>query len=61
MKLPNKKSTYRITNYNQLTGTIPVEIGNMINLTFLESGSNQLKGGIPSEIGNLINLREFKV
>ena len=41
---------------NQLTGEIPPEIGNLINLTYLNLSSNQLTGEIPDEIGNLINL-----
>ena len=41
---------------NQLTGPIPPEIGNLINLTSLDLHGNQLTGPIPSEIGNLTNL-----
>ena len=41
---------------NQLTGSIPPEIGNLTNLTYLNLGDNQLTGSIPSEIGNLTNL-----
>jgi len=41
---------------NQLTGSIPPEIGNLTNLTFLDLGNNQLTGEIPSEMGNLTNL-----
>ncbi|SVB75962.1 uncharacterized protein METZ01_LOCUS228816, partial [marine metagenome] len=41
---------------NQLTGPIPSEIGNLINLTTLALSSNQLTGSIPPEIGNLTNL-----
>jgi len=39
-----------------LTGEIPPEIGNLINLEYLNLTSNQLTGEIPPEIGNLANL-----
>lgn len=42
---------------NQLSGTIPKEIGNLTKLTTLELEFNpQLTGSIPSEIGNLSEL-----
>jgi hypothetical protein len=50
-----KLSCLNISNCN-LTGSIPSEIGNLINLTCLYLSNNQLSGSIPSEIGNLINL-----
>ena len=43
-------------NNNQLTGEIPVEIGNLTNLEYLSLVDNQLTGEIPVEIGNLTNL-----
>tara|TARA_B100001287_G_scaffold230561_1_gene201185 strand:+ start:515 stop:904 length:390 start_codon:yes stop_codon:yes gene_type:complete len=45
-----------ILNDKELSGHIPSEIGNLINLTSLDLHSNQLTGPIPPEIGNLINL-----
>tara|TARA_Y100000590_G_C15575430_1_gene960258 strand:+ start:28 stop:468 length:441 start_codon:yes stop_codon:yes gene_type:complete len=39
---------------SQLTGSIPPEIGQLVNLVFLRLDQNQLSGSIPSEIGNLI-------
>jgi hypothetical protein len=48
-------------NYNDLTGTIPPEIGNLINLTKLEFVNNQLTGEIPPEIGNLTNLTRLNL
>ena len=41
---------------NQLSGTIPPELGNLTNLEFLNVGTNQLSGTIPPELGNLTNL-----
>ena len=41
---------------NNLSGSIPVELGNLTNLTLLWLHENQLSGSIPSELGNLANL-----
>jgi Leucine-rich repeat (LRR) protein len=41
---------------NQLTGSIPPEIGYLTNLTWLSLDDSDLTGSIPSEIGNLTNL-----
>jgi hypothetical protein len=41
---------------NQLTGSIPTELGNLTNLEELWLSYNQLTGSIPSELGNLGNL-----
>ena len=43
-------------SYNELTGSIPPEIGYLTNLTYLNLRNNDLTGSIPSEIGNLTNL-----
>ena len=46
--------------YNQeLTGSIPLEIGCLTNLTHLVLSSNQLTGSIPPEMGNLTSLTEL--
>jgi len=41
---------------NGLIGTVPPELGNLINLTELNLNDNQLTGSIPPELGNLKNL-----
>ncbi len=41
---------------NQLSGSIPSELGNLSNLEKLYFGHNQISGSIPSELGNLSNL-----
>ena len=42
--------------YNQLTGEIPAELGNLANLQTLFLEGNQLTGAIPAELGRLPNL-----
>jgi hypothetical protein len=42
---------------NQLTGGVPVELGNLTNLFDLNLGFNQLTGNIPSELSELANLQ----
>ena len=44
---------------NNLSGTIPPEIGGLTYLQQLHLGGNQLMGTIPTEIGNLTNLEEL--
>ena len=48
--------TYLNLGYNELSGSIPSEIGNLLNLNYLLLGNNHFSGTIPSEIGNLVNL-----
>ena len=42
--------------YNELSGSIPAELGNLANLAWLDLNGNVLTGPIPSELGNLANL-----
>jgi len=58
----NIKETTSIHINNQgLTGPIPPNIENLINLEYLDLGGNNLSGKIPSEIGNLKKLRWFRI
>jgi hypothetical protein len=41
---------------NSLNGSIPAELGNLTNLTWLNLETNSLTGSIPAELGNLTNL-----
>ena len=43
-------------NSNQLSGSIPSELGDLSELTELDLSSNQLNGSIPSELGMLSEL-----
>lgn len=44
---------------NNLTGTIPSDIGNFPELTYLGLWGNEITGNVPPEIGNLLSLREL--
>lgn len=46
---------------NQLTGTIPAQLGNLINLEQLDLYSNQLSGAIPPQLGNLAKLQWLRM
>ena len=39
-----------------MSGSLPTELGNLSNLTYLSLGSNSLSGSLPTELGNLSNL-----
>jgi Leucine-rich repeat (LRR) protein len=44
---------------NKLTGTIPTEIGNLVNLVEFNIGFNSFTGSIPTFVGQLENLGEL--
>ena len=43
-------------SYNQLSGSIPSEIGRLSQLTVLGLAGNKLSGLLPAEIGHLTQL-----
>jgi len=49
------------SNNCRVSGEIPSDIGNLINLTHFIFGNNYLSGEIPHEIENLISLSFFEV
>jgi hypothetical protein len=48
--------SYISLGYNQLTGILPLELGNLSHLRTLGLSSNQLYGPIPAELGHLSEL-----
>jgi hypothetical protein len=46
---------------NNLKGKIPVALGNLAALNYLDMSYNQLSGSIPSQLGSLTNLHTLKV
>ena len=44
-------------NNNNLSGTIPIELGDLTNLQELFLGGNTLTGGIPAQLGKLLSLQ----
>ena len=55
----NSRVTRLRLNRNNLSGTIPTELGNLTNLERLDLEENQLSGTIPTDLGNLTNLEQL--
>ncbi len=48
-------------SYNNLSGRLPPELGNLASLEFLGLLGNRLSGPIPPELGNLVNLERLNL
>ena len=48
-------------SFNNLSGPIPVELGNIDRLKHLLLDNNNLSGSIPAELGNLSNLENLSL
>jgi len=59
LSLVNNRVTSINLGDNNLTGSLPTEIGDFTELNYLGLWSNLITGTIPSEIGNLSNLVEL--
>ena len=53
----NGRVTHVYLVLNELSGEIPVELGNLTNLLLLYLWGNELSGEIPAELGNLTSLQ----
>jgi Leucine-rich repeat (LRR) protein len=48
-------------NGNQISGSLPKEIGNLTNLIYLNLYGNQLTGAVPTEINNLTKINTISL
>lgn len=53
----NTRVTTINLEWNNLNGSIPSSLGNLVNLVSLSLPQNQLSGSMPPELGNLVNLQ----
>ena len=44
---------------NQLSGTLPSELGRLLNAEMIDVSRNLLNGTLPTDFGNLVNLDAF--
>ena len=56
-----RRVTRLILSRNELTGSIPGELGGLTNLEDLNLSGNQLTGEIPAELGGLTNLEDLNL
>ena len=55
----NGRVTGLVLGDNGLTGEIPIELGSLVRLDFLDLFGNALTGSIPAELGDLVNLHDL--
>ena len=48
-------------DHNELTGSIPTELGNLINITQIDLDENNLNGTIPTEFGRMTKARAIEL
>ncbi|CAI8040428.1 LRR receptor-like serine/threonine-protein kinase RCH1 [Geodia barretti] len=56
-----RRVTKVLLSDESLSGTIPLELGDLSELTHLDLSSNSLTGEIPRELGRLSNLQEIRL
>jgi Leucine-rich repeat (LRR) protein len=59
--IENSHVTILNIDNNNMTGTLPAQIGDLMWMQEFALGSNKISGIIPSEIGNLINLNSISL
>ena len=57
----NNRVSDLFLGFNNLTGSIPADVGNLTALTSLDLGYNGLTGGIPSALGSLTRLQNLNL
>ncbi len=57
----NGRVTELRLRYNQMSGELPEEIGNLENLELLNLRYNKLSGEVPEELGNLASLKQLLI
>ncbi|KAJ0017316.1 hypothetical protein Pint_10192 [Pistacia integerrima] len=55
------KTKFRNIEVNQLSGPVPEEFGNLVNLTNLELSSNYFSGRLPIKLAKLKNMKKFRI
>lgn len=51
----------RLLNGNELSGNLPEEIGNLLNLERLQIDENQISGSLPVSFANLTKVKHMYI